>query len=232
MTDSISILQCSRCERFFDAAGGLLCPQPTMRSHGMFIAQPTVCASADCGAVAAVNEAKLRAKIHADAVRFRERHGKKEKGERSRRQVAGGIRRNAEFGNYRSSCPPERDWPEAGGDESTVAVATAGERQEAFLASGKADSCNDRLLEFFEHVVRAGQLNVWFSRKFLKELCGNDYINNRIVDMRKHFAPKGVKIVNANVAVNEASPAASHYRLMLMSDAEFAEFERSKVPPC
>lgn len=106
-----------------------------------------------------------------------------------------------------------------------------GERQEAFEASGKGDSANARLITFFDQAIETGQVGHWFSRHALKEFCRNDMVHNRVDDLRPMYAERGVKIINGQVSPNGVRPKASHYRLLLMSDREVAEFERTKIPP-
>ena len=211
MNGTATIFQCVKCLRFFSAGevvsvscgAGLA----LVKAGGL---QTFDCGRADCADCAAENQRR-------DAAR---RRGRRE--QRSLRTATGG----GHPANVRSSCPPERDL------EFPAGAVGPGLAQHEFVASGKADSANDRLLEFFEHALRTGQMRVPFSRKFLKEICGNDYINNRIDDLREIFAPRGIKLQNIEYSPSEAVPKSSHYWLVLMSDAEFAEFERTRNPPC
>ena len=104
-------------------------------------------------------------------------------------------------------------------------AASPGEREAEFLASGKGDSADARCVAFWSEQIRLGRLWVvdgvrageWFSRKFLKEICGNDYVNNRIDKARPHFLAHGFKIEQAEVAP-AGQPATSHYRLVAFND--------------
>lgn len=151
-------------------------------------------------------------------------------------------KRKAESGKRKvevalGSCPPEVEREYKLPNEETLKYemlkgVSTGLDQHGFQAIGKADTANDRLRKFLEHAIKTGQMRTPFSRKFLKELCGNDYINNRIDDMRGIFAPRGIKIENIEYSPSEAVPKSSHYWLVLMSDAEFEEFTRTGKPPC
>jgi hypothetical protein len=115
--------------------------------------------------------------------------------------------------------------------QPAVAVVEKALSQRDFVASGKADSSNLKLREFFDHVIRTGQMGNWFSRKFLKSISGNDYINNRVDDLRPVYAERGIKIVNGEVSPDGVAARTSHYRLLMMTDGEFAKWQATKEPP-
>ena len=145
---------------------------------------------------------------------------------------------------YADADLPDADLPDAevpdaevpavaGAQPLTQAVGVVVEQalsQEQFVASGKADSANCKLREFFDHAIASGQVGNWFSRKFLKEICANDYINNRIDNLRPVYAARGLKIVNGEVSPDGIKPRTSHYRLLLMTDAEMEKFNQTGQP--
>lgn len=228
-TSSETIYQCQRCLRQHDGRGGLLALRFCVPSL-------VACGRGDCEE--AVAEQSRRAKA-----RKEELVNRRERKERTDCK-AGGNMSSPESRSTR--CVAERpvrlpyaDDESGFGNEPVQSprskvqgpVVARALSQSDFVASGKANSANEKLLEFFEHTIRSGQVGNWFSRKFLKEVCGNDYINNRVDDVRGVLAPRGFKIVNAEVAPHEGVAKSSHYRLQLMTDEEWAEYERTQKPP-
>lgn len=245
MTSTESILQCGMCHRQHDGAGEVLPFQYSFK-----VPQIVACGRADCGdVVATMLEKELarradraaRLKNHTPAARRSARDERHESKQECRRAAAAAnVNVNVRLPYADDSNEEAERRPRNGmQNEECEAVPEAHDggqagpslTQNEFVASGKADSANDRLLEFFEHLIASGQVGRWQSRKLLKEICKNDYINNRIDNLRPHFAEKGLKIVNGEVSPAEGLPKSSHYRLLLMSDGEFGEFQRSgKVP--
>lgn len=247
MVSESTILQCGMCHRQHDGQGEVLPFQYSFK-----VPQIVACGRADCADCVSANLERERArkrrkneecrmKNQRDAGRI-DRHESKQVCRSARNQRDAGPNFNQPKAEVR--LPYKDSETEAKDGESRIedgrAAALARDNggqagpslsQEEFVASGKADSANDRLLEFFEHLISSGQVGRWQSRKLLKEICKNDYINNRIDNLRPHFAEKGLKIVNGEVSPAEGLPKSSHYRLLLMSDGEFGDFQRSgKVP--
>ena len=209
--DVATVRQCGLCHRQHDGAGGLL-------AFRACVPELVACGRPDCAAVVARILADEQARRAARVARAEHRMARTSGG----RPASG----------FRSSCRPEdARSPVKDSVDSTEPALAPGERQAQFVASGKADSANGRLLEFFEHALRSAQTDRWFARTALKEICGNDYVNNRVDDLRPQFAARGIKIVNGDVSPDGVAAASSHYCLRFMSDEEVAEFGRTQEPP-
>jgi hypothetical protein len=94
-----------------------------------------------------------------------------------------------------------------------------------FKALGLVDSCNAKLIRFFERPESFGK---WFSRAFLKIVCGNDYINNRADDVRDYFRPKGLELDNWQISAGPDQPKSSHYRLCRIAEALHLSAEKKQ----
>ena len=204
MTTSETILQCGLCHRQHDGAGGLFDFRPC-------VPELAACGRADCAAVVEIILQQERQR--------RERR-------QPRRHPPSAIRHPPASASPARECrvphPSDRDLPEA----------SPGLSEAEFVASGKAETADKKLQEFFHSQVRAGKFNMPFSRVYLKELCGNDQVNNRVDKAREVFAPLGVKIENIEYAPTPGQRTSSHYRLVLMTDEEWRKFEVTGKPPC
>lgn len=245
------ILQCRVCLRYV-CAGEVVAlslgeAAAAARSDRL---QHDVCGLPDCAEVAAANLARsaerekreLKRSIAADAAHRARREGKlacrSAKTLLARQAVPARNREPARLPYHDDADVEPVAVPPAMPLTQGIVLPELGEGpnassldQQGFEASGKADTANLKLREFFDHLVATGQIGTWHSRKFLKEVCGNDYINNRVDDLRPHYAERGIKVVNGEVAPNAETPKSSHYRLLLMSDAEVEEFRRTQEPP-
>ena len=214
MTATLHI--CARCKRHFDAAGAVVAlsvpEQFAAFREGRISPETFVCATADCGEVAAEIEARERAQVR----RATERHHQHQ------------HHRKAE--SKRTSCQPSTTSPARVAHEparmpykdaevAEEAVARPGNggkvmepamSQSQFVASGQADSQNAKLLEFFS---LPHNFNKWFKSTFLEELSGATRMNNRAIDLRPVFIERGHYIDNCMMTDTHTDRKASYYRV-------------------
>jgi hypothetical protein len=80
--------------------------------------------------------------------------------------------------------------------------------QSDFESSHAADTQNAKLIEFFSDPKTHGKM---FPMPYLEEISGAKRMNNRAIDLRKHFKPLGFDILNEQRQINGSGPLHSHY---------------------
>ena len=205
-----TILNCTECARLFsEGAAGRVLISPPANLGKLFVAglvQEFVCGWPDCAAIKLKNATRPQCPRRQQARTAPDGKGARGCGHRPHATAAA-----------RNPLPPEdeREFEDQRSEtRGQGAVVAPGLSQAGFEASGRADSCNAKLIEFLDHQISSGNLGKFFSRKLLKEICGNDYINNRIDDAREHYEPLGYSIQNAQVSPDGVQPMSSHYRIL------------------
>jgi len=236
MTQIISIIQCEKCLRY--VADGVVHSflVPSSAEYAAFKAAQCPqgdCGLPDCAEVAAENVRKAAEALQASCRRisaWRTAHRGPKRGQKSLpaclAHMAGHLNRQPYKDEERFEGAVGPDLAEARSaecgarNEKTTTAEVAPALDEAgFQASGKADSADAKMIEFFDHQIKFN-LGKWFSRNLLKEICGNDYINNRVITARKHYKPLGYWIQNAEVSPDGIKPKSSHYRILKGSEPE------------
>lgn len=87
--------------------------------------------------------------------------------------------------------------------------------QREFEASGAAGEQNAILIELF---ARPDNLRKWIPMPYLCDLSGGHHMNNRAIDLRKHFEPRGFTILNRSQQVNGAGAYVSHYAIFPLGE--------------
>lgn len=213
MTETIH--QCEACCRYFVRREGTLVAVPTpgsvaaLMDAGLFELLPA-CGLPDCAALAA--------RLAAPRPAFRRKCPPTAPRPARHRTCPPAT-------SFRSSCPPEREWPPASGPAATAAA-----REDEFQASGAADSANKILLEFFR---RKENFNVPFKSTDLEAMTAaaghaSSRMNNRAIWLRKQLLPAGYYLDNDPNGTAWGLPPGSYYRLCFIEDATSISAEQKQ----
>jgi hypothetical protein len=210
---STTIQQCSRCRRFF-VEGEII---SISIGDGLAAArsgqlEQCDCARPDCAAVAAANAQR-------DAERQRQ----------VCRRSMQPARRQARSNQPHPACPePPLPRHSVRGPDAATGVygAVASPAQADFEASGAADNQNAVLIEFFSDPKTHGKL---FPMVYLQEISGAQRMNNRAIDLRKHFRPLGFGLWNEMRPYGPTGAMHSHYGLFTLDEIHRKEADLAEA---
>lgn len=236
--------QCGRCQRYFRwrAASGdwetviLSIPEQSARMRALLDVDDSprpawTCEDEECSAFAQKIEEKqrLEVKLASQRVQAARRNKGKKDPAAGCRSARNGFRSSTEPTNARQ---PYKESERVLENVSQLPAVAHRLSQEEFVASGKAETGIAKLAEFFDWALVNGLAGKRFSRVFLKtKTAPDDMVHNRVGDLRPAYAARGIKIVNEDWSADELTRKTSHYRLLVMSDAECEKFKVTGVAP-
>lgn len=216
MSETATIYQCPDCLRLFNAAGEWL-------AHPMraFVPESQGCGAADCAEVTGALQQRERERV-ARRMERRKRGNVEPRTSNVERRTSNIEHRTSNVQRPRPGRQPFKENDEDLRRPAPVAVearevVTAREfGQEDYLASGAADSQNEKLLEFFRKPNNFGR---WFKATLLEDLSGARRMNNRAVDLRRMVQPEGLWIDNCMIRDEHSDVMSSCYRICKISEA-------------
>jgi hypothetical protein len=208
-----TISQCLNCRRYF--VDGEVVSVSFGEVAAAFRAgqmEQQACGREDCAAVVAEN-------ARADETRRNRRL--------ERRRARGGHAQRSTLNAQRSSCPPEAplprrsvQGPDAADGTPGTHVETVSPSQADFEASGAAANQNAKLIEFFSDPRTHGKM---WPMVYLQEISGAQRMNNRAIDLRRHFKPLGFGLWNEMRPYGPTGALHSHYGLFTLEEIELKE---------
>jgi hypothetical protein len=225
MTETAIIYQCGACRRYFVDS------EVVSVSFGEAVAairagqlEQFVCGREDCAAVVEQN-VRTDQERRARRAFCRKKHF---------RPAARGRHRPANCAAH-PACPPDPPLPRRSAqgpdlkerEQRPEVCATGAEygapvapSQEEFESSGAAANQNAKLIEFFSDPRTHGKM---WPMVYLQEISGAQRMNNRAIDLRKHFKPLGFGLWNEMLIYKVTGAMHSHYGLFTLEEIRLKE---------